>query len=74
VTDSFSVGCWAVFPQNWAVFSLRCGKFFAVGGCVFWASFIKVHAFFWAVFAKYFSIKEYILKKIFLSGSFCRFC
>jgi len=33
-------------------FSLGCGKYFAVAGCGFFASFIKVHAFFWAVFAK----------------------
>jgi len=46
-------------------FSLRCGKFFAVAGCVFWASFIKVHVVFWAVFEKNFSIKKY---------SFCQIC
>jgi len=33
-------------------FSLRCGKFLLLRVAVFWASFIKVHALFWAVFAK----------------------
>ena len=30
----YSVDSWAVFPHNWAVFSLRCENFFAVVGCV----------------------------------------
>jgi len=53
------------FPHNWAVFFVAMRDFFTVAGCVFWVSFIKMHAVFWAVFSKDYSIKEY---------SFCQFC
>jgi len=48
-----SVASWEVFPPNWADFSLHCGLRF------FWASFIKVHAVFSAVFAKIFSYQRF---------------
>ena len=59
----FSAASWAVFPHNWAVFFVVLRDFFAVA--VIWASLIKMHAAFWAVFSKDLSITEY---------SFCQFC
>ena len=61
-----SVASWAGFPHNWAVF-FRCvaGLFVLLRVALFWASFIKMHAVFWAVVSKDFPIKEY---------SFCQFC
>jgi len=49
------------FPAQLGCF-FRCvaGNFLLLRVAFFWASFIKVHAVLWVVFAKYFSIKEYV--------------
>jgi len=56
------------FPaQSGCFFSLRCGTFLLLRVAFFWASFIKVHAVFWAAFAKEFPIKSIV----FVNGEVC---
>jgi len=64
-----SVASWAVFPHNTAVFFVALRDIFFCCGLRFFGlfSFIKVHAVFWAVFVKDFSIKSII----FVNGEVC---